>query len=280
MLVPNWRLPVSSVVTLLHPKDRRPVMIYPWQNTTLIGTTDLDHLDSLSQEPKMTTQEYDYLMAAVDAEFPAAGLGREDIISTYAGVRPIVLDHPLDLSVPASHEKRVHSVFSQSGFITVTGGKLTTFRVIANDVMDRAADTLGLQRPLNDFVLFENPDGPVDELHTSYLAGRYGRFREYFLEEVAQHQNGVVSKMMQPVRYSKVLWAELLFAVKYEQVNHLDDLLLRRTRLGNVLPQGGKDELDEIRQLCQPHMDWSEDKWQQEIARYLDIWQQYYSLPA
>jgi glycerol-3-phosphate dehydrogenase len=255
-------------------------MIYPWQNTTLIGTTDLDHTASLDQEPKMTSQEVDYLFAAIDAQFPDAKLSKNDVISTYAGVRPIVLDRPLDLDVAASREKREHSVFCQPGFITVTGGKLTTFRVIANDVLAKAADALGLQKPLSEFVLFENADTPADKVGASYLAGRYGRFIKHFMAEISRSEHIGVSKMMQPIRYSKILWAELLFAVKHEQIHHLDDLLLRRTRLGNVLPLGGKDVLAEIQQLCQPHMAWSDEQWQQEIVRYLDIWQQYYSVPA
>jgi len=75
------------------------------------------------------------------------------------------------------------------------------------------------------------------------------------------------------------LWAELIWAVKYEQVYHLDDLMLRRTRLGNVLPHGGKALLGEIKKLCQPILSWSEAKWQIEVDRYLDIWQTSYSLP-
>lgn len=274
VLVPSWRLPVSSVVTMLHPKDGRPVMIYPWQNTTLIGTTDVDHTGSLDQEIKMTAEELDYLLAAIDSEFPTAKLQKSDIISTYAGVRPIVLDHPIDEKVSASKEKRVHSLFYQPGFITVTGGKLTTFRVIASEVLAKAANTLNLSQPMADFVLFDTAtsyiDGSVDR---DYLAGRYGRFKNAFIDEFGD------DSLLQPVRYSKILWAELMYAAKYEQVVHLDDLLLRRTRLGNVLPEGAKAELAEIQRLCQPYMDWSDSQWQQEINRYLDIWQQYYSLP-
>jgi glycerol-3-phosphate dehydrogenase len=75
------------------------------------------------------------------------------------------------------------------------------------------------------------------------------------------------------------LWAELVWAVRFEQVQHLDDLLLRRTRLGNVLPAGARDILPQIKVLCSPYLSWSETKWQQEIKRYLALWQCSYSLP-
>lgn len=274
ILVPNWRLPVASVVTLLHPKDRRPVMIYPWQNATLIGTTDLDHDPDMDIEPSMSREELDYIYQAVEYEFPGTHLKDEDLLSSFAGVRPIVLDHPVDKKVSASHEKREHSLFCQPGFITVTGGKLTTFRVIANHVMSKAADMLGLVKPLKDFTLFENVKADADKPYGDYLAGRYGRFVEAFAAEFSQNV-----ELMKPIRYSKTLWAELVFAARYEQVTHLDDLLLRRTRIGNILPQGGFDELDKIKALCAPVLDWSEDKWQQEMTRYRDIWTQHYSLP-
>lgn len=274
ILVPSWRLPVSSVVTLLHPKDRRPVMVYPWQNATLIGTTDLDHESDLDQEPTMTREELDYIYQAVESEFPDTDLSDDDLLSSYAGIRPIVLDKPLDKSVSASNEKREHSLFHQPGFITVTGGKLTTFRVIANHVMREAAKTLGLSKPVKEFELFENAVTGSEKPYGRYLAGRYGRFVQQFVDEMSGQP-----QMLHNIRFSQTLWGELVFAVKYEQVLHLDDLLLRRTRIGNILPEGAQSELKKIQQLCQPHLDWSDEKWQQEIERYCDIWQKHYSLP-
>ena len=171
ILVPSWRLPIANVVTLLHPRDKRPVMIYPWQNATLVGTTDLDHEASMNFEPKMTREELDYIFEAIDDAFPTAKINDEDLLSSYAGVRPIVLDKPLDKKRSASSEKREHSLFKQPGFITVTGGKLTTFRVIANHVMREAASELGLDGDIPDFVLFDNPEQPIDDEHSEYLGG-------------------------------------------------------------------------------------------------------------
>ena len=276
ILVPNWRLPVANVVTLLHPDDKRPVMIYPWQNTTLIGTTDVDHGESLSNEPKMTNEELAYIFAVVEAEFPSAKLTRADVISSYAGVRPIVLDKPLDKQVSASDEKRTHSLFAQAGLITVCGGKLTTFRVIAEEVLTKAAKTLGLSMPLKPFEIFENATDEQLAQH-QYLAGRYGANFGQYLSEFA---DCAFEPLWQPIRYAPTAWIELLIAVRFEQVYHLDDLLLRRTRLGNVLPQGGADELDAIERLCAPYLGWDTMRWQQERQRYLQIWHDYYSVPS
>jgi len=85
--------------------------------------------------------------------------------------------------------------------------------------------------------------------------------------------------LLNTISYSKHLWAELVWAVKFEQVQHLDDLLLRRTRLGNVLPNGAVDHLVDLKGVCFKELGWSEDKWQIEACRYKALWLQCYSLP-
>ena len=82
------------------------------------------------------------------------------------------------------------------------------------------------------------------------------------------------------LRFETEVYVLVVFwAVRFEQVQHLDDLLLRRTRLGNVLPAGARELLPDIKALCAPYLSWNEAKWQAEVARYLSLWQQSYSLP-
>ena len=75
------------------------------------------------------------------------------------------------------------------------------------------------------------------------------------------------------------LWAELAFACEAEMVLHLDDLLLRRTRLGLLLPRGGEDYFVAIRQLCQPRLGWDDERWDEEEQRYRALWQRHHGLP-
>jgi len=100
----------------------------------------------------------------------------------------------------------------------------------------------------------------------------YGNLSEVFIQQVK-------ASLFNTISYSKHLWAELIWAVKYEQIQHLDDLLLRRTRLGNVLPDGAAKHLDDIKDICLQELGWSEDKWQIEACRYKALWLQCYSLP-
>jgi hypothetical protein len=84
---------------------------------------------------------------------------------------------------------------------------------------------------------------------------------------------------LMPVHGTHFLWAELRWAARAEAVTHLDDLMLRRTRLGLLLPEGGRETLPEIREICQAELSWDDPRWESEQAAYLRLWQQHYSLP-
>ena len=152
MIFPAWRLPVAQAVSFLHPFDNRPVFIFPWEGATLVGTTDIDHCEPLDQEPGISPEETAYLMAAVESEFPSLGLGLEDVISTYAGVRPVIGTGKVD----PSKEAREHMIWEENGLLTVTGGKLTTFRGIARDVLD------ALRPRLPDLPQFESQNSGLE----------------------------------------------------------------------------------------------------------------------
>jgi len=82
------------------------------------------------------------------------------------------------------------------------------------------------------------------------------------------------------VGHSEISWAEIEWAVKNESVLHLDDLMLRRTRLGNVMPNLDPESWTRIKQLMMRHLDWSESNWNDELERYLKLWDDNYSLPS
>ncbi|MDL0433517.1 glycerol-3-phosphate dehydrogenase/oxidase [Marinobacter sp. TBZ242] len=277
LVLPYNRLPVSCSVSLFHPKDRRPVFAFPWQGTTVLGTTDLDHHDNLSREPAITREELDYLLEISDTLFPASAITEKDIIATWAGVRPVVSEKTGDTKgIKPSKENREHVIWSDNGLISIAGGKLTTFRLIAREVLERARDLMpGLSLRDDSAPVFSPPPPllrPTDITHRNWerLQGFYGPALEQVLN-AGSHQT---------IAPSDTLWAELAWAAANTDVVHLDDLLLRRTRLGLILPSGGEALLPEIRRVCQPVMGWDNDTWNREQTRYLDIWRASYSLPA
>ncbi len=271
LLVPHARLPVQHSISMMHVKDGRPVFLYPWEGCTLIGTTDLDHRGDLNGEASITPAEVDYLLDAVNDQFPQAGMGRADIISTYAGVRPVVDDGQQD----ASKATRDHVVVDERGLITLTGGKLTTFRLMAQDALALAAPHVGKPFARNQEVLFTPPACNPDwsEPVRARLAARYG-------SRAADWTATARAEDLRFVPGTQTLWAEVSIAAQYEAVMHLDDLLLRRTRLGLLLPRGALNHIERIRALTEPHLQWGDSGWATELARYRALVAQHYALPA
>ncbi|SFC96161.1 glycerol-3-phosphate dehydrogenase/oxidase [Pseudoalteromonas denitrificans] len=269
ILVPNWCLPVASAMSVLHPLDKRPVQIYPWENVTVIGTTDVEHIDNLKLEPKIDKGEFSYLMQCIKHQFPKIKLTEKDIISTFSGIRPVVTN---GRTTKPSKEKRDHTIWYDKGLINIAGGKLTTFRVIAKQVLDIVYSKLN--RPINKwhFCAFEQN---ITIVNTDYSNAVLTRLRGNF--GALSNEVLLQSELMRPISYSNTLWAEVLWSIKNEQVKHLDDLLLRRTRLGNVLPNGAFEHLDNIKPWVMRYLKWDQNKWESEVSRYQKIWQTCYS---
>ena len=275
-LVLPWScLPVSCSVSLFHPEDGRPVFAFPWLGTTVLGTTDLDHDGNLDQEPVISEAETAYLLKIASRLFPGSPITRDDILSTWAGVRPVVTDGK---GKAPSKENREHELRHDRGLVSIAGGKLTTFRVIAREALSRGLGGNAGQalRPASEPVFQPTKDSarPAAIGHQCWqrLQGFYGPELEELL----------ASGPLEPVtpnQASDLLWAELCWACQKEDVQHLDDLLLRRTRLGLVLPNAGQDLLPDIRSHCQPLLGWDDKRWEDEQARYLAIYHNAYSLP-
>lgn len=269
------RLPVTQAITFLHPIDRRPVFIFPWEGAALVGTTDVDHAGPLDEEPAISPAEVAYLMAAVESQFPALGLGLDDILATFAGIRPVIGSGKAD----PSRESRDHVIWQEDGLLTVTGGKLTTFRRIALDALGAVRGRLPSLQHLNgrapaldrvDLAL-SHADG-LDEAWRRRLLGRYGADAPAL---AAAAQPGELAE----IPGVHILWAELRWASRAEAVIHLDDLLLRRVRLGLLLPAGGAAILPQIRAICQAELGWDDARWEAEEAAYRALWQRCYGLP-
>ena len=287
LVVSKERLPIKQAYTFLHPVDKRAVFVFPWENRTVLGTTDLDHPPLDDSEVGITNEEVDYLLTATNDLFSDADLNREDVISTWAGVRPLISDGGDGKRVSPSKEKRDHSVWLDNNLITVSGGKLTTFRLIALDVLEKCQEVLALDKSViqNQTIDGDHVFSDTTPTHPKFTAlpkalqqrlqGFYGLQLDTLLELAHDEDLAYVTD-------SNTIWAEIRFAARHEQVIHLDDLLLRRTRLGLVLPHGAMTPLisTRLKQICQQELGWDEQKWQQEVARYQDLWQRYYHLPA
>ncbi len=275
LVFPNWRLPVAQAISFLHPIDQRPVMIFPWEGVTLVGTTDVDHARTLDKEPCISPDETAYLLAAVASQFPSLGITLGDVVAAFAGVRPVIGSGKED----PSEESRDHVVWEENGLLTVTGGKMTTFRLIALDALKEVrhllpdlpelADNLPVLNPV-DVAL---PGGEqLPEEARRRLLGRYGAAAPALVAAAQAGEQDIIPG-------TQTLWAELRWAARAEAVSHLDDLLLRRVRLGILLPEGGAALLPRIRAICQTELGWDDGRWQSEQAAYLALVRGCYSVP-
>ena len=270
LIFPGWRVPVAQAIAFYHPADGRPISIVPWEGSTRVGTTDLDHDQPLDGEPRISPAEVAYLMAAVTSLFPDLDLGLADVVSTYAGVRPVIGTGKAD----PSSEARDYAVWEEGGLVTVTGGKLTTFPQAARDTLALIRRRLPDQAPAG----APPPDQASPVLHAPAashprLVGRYGALAPALL--AAAHAGE-----REPIAGTATTWAEVRWAARHEMVVHLDDLLLRRTRLGNLLPQGGEALFPTIGAICRQELGWDAARWEAEAAAYRAHWRACYSLPA
>ncbi|MCU1748607.1 glycerol-3-phosphate dehydrogenase/oxidase [Pseudomonas sp. 6D_7.1_Bac1] len=274
LLLPGWRLPVAHAFSFMHAQDGRPVFVFPWEGATVVGTTDLDHHEELDRSASISSEELDYLLAACAQQFPQAQVVAADVLSTWSGVRPVVGSG--DTQGKPSNEKREHVLWREPGCVTLAGGKLTTFRPQAIEVLKACAEMLGRSVTDDGAAVFAAvPLSPVPGLSAGQLrrlAGRHGRDLPQLAQQVAELGSDSIGA-------TDTLWAELAFAAEAEMILHLDDLLLRRTRLGLLLANGAAQYLPAIRRLCQPRLGWDDNRWEHEEQRYLTLWQRHHSLP-
>ncbi len=272
IFLPQSRLPLTRAVTFLHPADSRPVYILPWEGVTLVGTTDVDHNTTPATDLRISQSEFDYLMKALQWAFPGLDLTISDVQSTLAGVRAVVNTGKSD----PSKESREFVLWNESGLLTVSGGKLTTFRLMAQKALRAVRPLLphhphlGSNERVLDPLMPENSLRDVPPEFRLRLLGRYGAEARNLVEAARPGE-------LQTMAPSPSLWAELRWAARNEGVVHLDDLLARRLRLNINLPGGGMDEMEKIRKIAQPELGWNDTRWVEEVESYQRLWNNYYS---
>ena len=264
------RRPLPEAVSLLHPRDHRAVFAIPWEGVSIFGTTDVDH-GALDDEPAISDSETEYLLEAARRAFPASEITERDVISTWSGVRPVIDTGKAD----PSKESREHAIWKEDGLLTITGGKLTTFAVMARDALAAAQEELG-ELGERTRILAANPaeiawPKTLAEADRVRLLGRHGSEVDAVVarEDECAHIDGSVA-----------LWSELRHAARSEGCVTLADLLLRRVRLGLLLPNGGLDEVATIRAVAQPELGWDDATWAREEASYRATWKKAYSSPG
>ena len=277
IIVAHEKLPVDEAITVCHPTQRRPVFIIPWEGVTVIGSTDFDHHGKLCQEPRITSVELDYLRDTVTQFFPHYVIKRADVISTFASIKPVIAGGICKASL---NSRRDHALQCNDAVINVSGGKLTTFRLIAQDVVRAARQWLPSYHAIDprQRFFYASTHSPSriahhDKRWLKRLFGRYGDSAKAMLQQATPPE-------LEKIPGTEYCLAECRWSLRYEAVVHLDDLLLRRTRLGLLLKNGAEQLLGSLQPLCCTELNWDLARWSHELERYRHIIKHYYSLPA
>jgi glycerol-3-phosphate dehydrogenase len=251
--------------------DRRPFFIIPWNGNYLIGTTDIRY-DGDLDNVRVEAEEIEYLLRETNRVIPNAQLTRAQILYTYSGVRPLpFVNEKEEQSITRKHFIRaspnVHNLFS------IVGGKLTTYRSLAEETVDLIFKQLGRNTPACTTDRVALPGalaqpavvGPVvlSDMTNDRLARIYGSralkvaqliAEDPSLSEVFDLETGATA-------------AEIVFASKFELAQTLSDCLLRRTMVG-LNSTGGLNAVEAAANVAQKHLGWSASRVAREIFAY------------
>jgi len=275
--VPRDRVGNVGALTLLVPDDGRVFFVLPAERLTIIGTTDTD-----TQEPPESVRASDadvaYLLAAANAYFPEARLTAADVVSAWAGVRPLAAQ--AGASDTPSGASREHAIArSASGLISVTGGKLTTYRAMAAqiaDVVERALGGRAGRSPTADRPL---PGGAMRDV-AAELRAATERTGDAAIAQRLVHAYGrawsdVWSRCLTDEPCAERLVADLPFlagelrwAVEQELALTLGDLLIRRVPIAFELRDHGTSIAPRAAEIVAPLLGWDDAQRQQAVERY------------
>jgi len=273
ILLDQADLPMGRAACIVPAGAGRAIFSLPWYGRTLIGTTDND-FDGDITHPRPGADDVAYLLDAVN-EFFGVALTDSDLVGAYAGVRPLISSGDPRKSVDISRKAELYE--TSSGMLTITGGKLTTWRRMAKQTVDRLVEREGREAPCHTAEIplgmearpgdLVAPDG-VGEEALSQLAFRYGHAARNVLDLVREDP-----KLGEPIAPGPPdLLAEVRIAARHEQARSVADVLLRRTRLGILAaPQlRGADAVRPVAEQLGEELGWS----RRDVKREAEAWPQ------
>lgn len=295
LVVDRHRLPVQNAVVCFHPADGRVLFAIPWGDRTYVGTTDTDYHGDPA-DVCATAEDVRYLLDAANAYFPDAQLAGEDVVSTWAGLRPLIRPPENVNESATSREHEVH--VSPDGLVTIAGGKLTTYRRMAAEVVDKAAQVLRLSGrrpqpvdaartdrealpgavgwPDDDDVtalvahVVEISGARIPKAAAELLVRTYGSRALDLARRVAARPE--LAQPLVPGRHE--ILAQVDLAVDEEMAVEVDDVLVRRTQLFFRDHDQGLGCADAVARLLGEKQGWddlrikqSADAYRAEVAR-------------
>ncbi len=253
------------------------LFLIPWGDKWIVGTTDTPY-DGDRAHPHATSEDVQYILDQANKVLDPL-LKREDIIGVYAGLRPLVSNAKDSTTTKLSREHTTDR--SAPGFVSIAGGKYTTYRVMGKDAIDLAA--VDLRRIVSDSCTEKLPivgaDGyfalvqqsaqiaaqyGLDEKTVIHLLNRYGSLISEVLELIVSDKK--LAKQLSPsLPYLK---AEIVYAASHEGAMSVDDVISRRTRLAFEAPHAGVELADDVATLIAPVLGWGVKEKKASVTQY------------
>ncbi len=253
------------------------LFVIPWEDKWIVGTTDTEY-NGDRNEPLANRDDIDYILAQANRVLEPQ-LKAEDIIGVYAGLRPLV-SRKADAST--TKLSREHTVDRPApGFVSIAGGKYTTYRVMAEDVLDLACKELKkeIRESATDRLPIVGSDGynalvqqislisaetRLTEATVTHLLNRYGSLISEILELISK-DSSLSTPLSSDLPY---LRAEIHYAVSHEGARSVEDVVARRTRMAFEAKENGSALLEEIAEIIAPLLDWSKKERAESVHQY------------
>ena len=276
ILVAREKIGGDSAVAFPVVTDGRLMFAIPWGKFSIIGTTDTDFNGDLDHVYADAT-DVDYVIAAANHAFPGTPITRADVVSTYAGLRPLVGQ----IGKSTSKTSREHEIWTTpSGLVTIAGGKLTTYRSMAEQLVDIVAKQLRDQFNVvaknpcltaKTPIIESNGEGPIDGLpqdaeavdHLKHIHGvQSGRVVEF-----ARRDPRFARRIVDGLPY---IWAEVPYAIENEMALTVTDVLERRLHLLTESRDNGLAAAPEVAKMLGDYFDWDKARVDKELHVYQD----------
>jgi glycerol-3-phosphate dehydrogenase len=256
------------------------LFLIPWGDKWIVGTTDTPYVGDRA-EPFATREDVQYILDQANRVLEPK-LRADEIIGVYAGLRPLVANNKSATTTKLSREHTVDR--PAAGFVSIAGGKYTTYRVMAKDVVDRAVIELRklTQESVTEKLPLVGADGyfaleqqkeriaqesGLDVQTVTHLLNRHGSLISEMLE-IIEVQPKLAGKLDANLPYIK---AEIVYATSHEGARSVDDVISRRTRLSFEAINHGVHLADEVASLIAPVLGWSAKERKESIAQYIEL---------
>lgn len=283
VVVPWERVKAYNAMPILSPRDQRMLFVVPWRSFTLIGTTDTDYEGDYDRI-RASREDVDYILEAANRALPRARLDYDDVLSTYAGLRPLVLEGG-GKDVKESQVSREHSIYeSHSGLLSIAGGKLTTARSMAEELVDLAARRLEQRYGIRGIPRCSTKNAPVYGKDGRDFSKRMERLaRDVRLDDDVIHRlqllgTGalrVLGLLAEDPSLSRRLGegipyieAQVVYSAREEMVINLEDFMVRRSLIFYEDREQGLGCAERVADLLGRELGWDEGERRRQVEEY------------